>query len=169
MLFRSACEAAWSLSERIRSASPELLGSTAVLCVEKMKFAPKLAEFLEIMAQVDPSSRAKAGPAQRGCPRCQGNIFIEFAVWRGTSVDLTTCRCPCSGGLEPAAVARQWERLDPRIDRVIFGDGRALEASERGCLGGSGATARYTPSPERLDPHRAQRQRQIREIGRAHV
>lgn len=64
--------------------------------------------------------------------------------------------------LEPAAVARQWERLDPRIDRVIFGDGRALEASERGCLGGSGATARYTPSPERLDPHRAQRQRQIR-------
>jgi len=106
------------------------------------------------------------------CQDCQGNGFVEVAIHRGADVHVAALKCPCRGGEDPTVSRERWLRQEPTIDRIYLGLGRALTYAERGICKPEGKVIplhglKYTPNPEALDPHRAERTRRLAEAAKA--
>ncbi len=164
----------WSESNGIARLSADQILDAARSWIDEETRPPMLAQFIGRArgGETGEARTPKGLPAQlvggQVCPDCQGNGFIECAVWRTSDpkqVHVAALKCVCRGGEDPEVTRERWVRQEPTLHRLIFAVGRSLTPEERGCEVGKviefpkgKAKFGYTPNPERLDRHRMARQ-----------
>ena len=169
----------WKESPRLRAVPPERLVAAVRDWVDTETRPPMLAQ-LVAKCGGGAESRGEARTPQgmpaalvggQVCADCQGNGFVEVAIHRGQDVHVAALKCVCRGGEDPRVSRERWLRQEPTIDRIYLGLGRALTYEERGIRKPEGKVIplhlKYTPNPEALDPHRAERTRRLAEDAKA--
>ena len=169
----------WSESAGLRRVDPDRLVEVVYAWIDTETRPPMLAQ-LVAKCGGGAESRGEARTPQgmpaalvggQVCADCQGNGWVEVAIHRGADVHVAALKCVCRGGEDPRVSRERWLRQEPTIDRIYLGLGRALTYAERGICKPEGKVIplhlRYTPNPEALDTHRAERTRRLAEAAKA--